>query len=166
MTTEAIIAATAKLLERLGKLVKNKEVFDIVRDVQVRQRELETNTKQAEAQAEELQKEMTQLKKAHSQEIANLREAHAREIANLKKEISHDQSNAETKILLFLNEHDDITTEQVAVGVELSVSVTEFHLNEMAKTEVVVAAYNMCYPTRWFMGQNGRRRLFDSGLLK
>jgi hypothetical protein len=85
MTTEALIAVCSKLFEKLRKLVKDKEVFEIVRDLQDRQADLETNAKNAEAQVASFQNEIATMKEQHASEIERLNTLHSQEMAEMKE---------------------------------------------------------------------------------
>ncbi|HEY3601112.1 MAG TPA: hypothetical protein VGK72_04085 [Chthoniobacterales bacterium] len=85
MTIETIIVASTQLLEKLRKRVKDKETFDIVRDIQARQSELEEKAKAAEAEVTRLSDEIAALKARHADEIAKLNDKHALEIQKLRQ---------------------------------------------------------------------------------
>src|ERR1700730_4390815 len=101
MTTAELIALIKPLLERLRKYMKNKEVFDIVHQIEAHQKELEAKVIEGES-------EIVRLKTAHAQEIAQLKEEHAAEIAKLNEKDekmflhSSKRSELETQILLLL----------------------------------------------------------------
>ena len=80
-TTGSIVKTIADLFKRLRDHQNNKEVFDIVRDLQTEQSKLEAQIKEADAEVTRLREEMAHLKTAHAAEIAKLNEAHAQEIA-------------------------------------------------------------------------------------
>lgn len=177
MTTEAIIAAIAKLTEKLSKFVKNKEVFDVVREIQTYQKELETNATQAESKVTKLEEEMAHSKQAHSQEIARLRQGHAEEIARLKLDTPTEEDNRpriylsrrpaqQTEILKTIAEIHTPTTEQIAGRIGHGLEATKFHLEELRTMRFITSSQGQHLETYWHLAHQGRGYMIQNGLLK
>jgi len=172
MTTEAIIAASWKALERLRKLMKNKEVFDIVHEVEAHQKELESKVIKAEAKIKELETEIARLEESHSTEIARLREKHAAEIAKFKERDEKtswhgsNRSELETRILLLLAENSAMETEQIRLATEQGVEANKYHLDEMFRARLIKWSSGRDLETFWHLSHNGRAYLVQRGLIK
>lgn len=79
-TTASILKTIGELFKRLRERQDNKEVYDIVRDLQTEQSKLDTKIKDAEADVTRLKDEMAKLKEKHAAEIAQLKAAHEEKI--------------------------------------------------------------------------------------
>jgi glucan phosphorylase len=85
-TSASILAKITELFNRLRQHQTNKEVYDIVRDLQSEQSKLETKIKEAEAEVAQLKQAMTVLKQRHAAEITQLKQAHAEDIKRMTAE--------------------------------------------------------------------------------
>ena len=75
-STASIIAKITELLNRLRKHSANKEVYDMVRDLQAEQSKLETKIRDAETEVTRLDGLITDLKRDHIADIAKLKTEH------------------------------------------------------------------------------------------
>jgi len=165
MTTAELIALIKPLLERLRKYMKNKEVFDIVHQIEAHQKELEAKVIEGES-------EIVRLKTAHAQEIAQLKEEHAAEIAKLNEKDekmflhSSKRSELETQILLLLAKNSALETEQIRVATGQGVAANQYHLDEMRSAHLIKQSSGYNLETYWHLTHNGRGYLVQNGLIK
>lgn len=168
MTTAELIAIIKPLLDRLRKYMKNKEVFDIVHEIEANQRELESKTSEADSQIQELNA-------AHAAEITRLEQEHAAEITNLKsgdakKKFHHpDLPEIQARILLFIAQHEideiGVDTSEIAHRVSVAKEAIPFHLHELEAADFIESSSKFDIPM-WYMKHEGRRYLFERGLIK
>jgi predicted nucleic acid-binding Zn-ribbon protein len=89
--TITIIKKCAELFQGLRKRQNDKETFDMVRDLQAEQSNLETQIKEAESEMTRLNGLITDLKRDYADEIAKLKKEHAAEIAQFKAAADYAQ---------------------------------------------------------------------------
>ena len=85
-TTAAILKTIGELFNRLRQHQTNKEVYDIVRDLQAEQSKLETKIREAEAEVTRFNEAITALKQRHAAEITQLKQTHAEDIKRMTAE--------------------------------------------------------------------------------
>ena len=165
MTTPELIAIIKPLLERLRKYMKNKEVFDIVHQIEAHQKELEAKINEAETQ-------LAELNDAHAAEIARLTQKHAAEIAKFKqrdeKAIWHgsDRPPIETRILSLIAANSALETDQIAALTGQGREAAKFHLDELFRANLIEWSTGQDFETFWHLKHEGRRYLIQRGLLK
>jgi hypothetical protein len=154
--------AIAPLLEKLRKLMKNKEVFDIVHEIEAKQKELEAYAIRQESKVKELETEIARLKDSHAEEIASIRAKKAEE----ERVHTSNRSEIETRILALIGTHTALETEQIRVTLGQHPETTQFHLDELAKANLIEYSPGQDFETYWHLKHEGRRYLIQRGLLK
>ena len=75
-------------------------------------------------------------------------------------------NDIEVKILLFLsNQSERLTAEDVARSLNMNIQVATFHLEELAKSKMVLRLSYVGSPPDWLLFQEGRRYLIEKKLL-
>lgn len=148
--------------------MNSKEVFDIVRELETTQKQIDSKAIQAELKAKHLEEEISQLKKAHAAEIERINQEHSAEIANLNNPKTHesDDAVAETRILVAIACEEGISTERIASIITMGEQKTQLHLDDLVEAGYTTCLVNSFAEVCWYLETKGRRRLANQGLLK
>ncbi len=164
MTTAELITIIKPLLERLRKYMKNKEVFDIVHQIEAHQKELESKVMEYES-------EIARLKTAHTQEIDRLTREYSATITKFKerdeKELWHgsNRSDDETRILIVIAQQSALDEEQIAAATGLGVEAAKYHLKNLFGAKLLDWGTGEFEETIWQLSHNGRGYLIQRGNL-
>lgn len=74
-------------------------------------------------------------------------------------------SDEAEKILMFLTEHREVTSKQVAHYVFLDFTTTDYWLKELVRDRMVHAAISIKTPTKYSIGQGGRDYLINNNMI-
>jgi hypothetical protein len=142
--------------------MKNKEVFDIVHEIEAKQKELEAYAIGQETKVKELEAEIARLKDSHAEEIARITAKKAEE----KLAHTSNRSEIETRILTLISKHSALETEQIRAALGQHPEANQFHLDELSKANLIESSLGQDLETYWHLKHEGRRYLIQCGLLQ